>query len=113
MLVVLSGVTASSALAAPPVGYDQYRSNIPHGTVTTISYHSNTTGTDRKAMVYTPPGYSASQKYNVLYLLHGIGGDHTEWYNNGRPDIILDNLYFGEQTGSDDCSDAQWPCHGG
>ena len=31
--------------------------------------------------------------YNVLYLLHGIGGDETEWYNNGRPDIILDNLY--------------------
>ncbi|WP_124065464.1 carbohydrate-binding protein [Clostridium sp. E02] len=90
--VALLGVTAITALAAPPAGYDQQRSNIPHGKVTTVSYHSNTTGTDRKANIYTPPGYSASQKYNVLYLLHGIGGDHREWLN-GRPDIILDNLY--------------------
>lgn len=85
--------TTSITLAAPPAGYDQYRNNIPHGTVTTITYHSNTTGVNRKAMVYTPPGYSTSKKYNVLYLLHGIGGDHTEWYNNGSPNIILDNLY--------------------
>jgi len=44
-------------------------------------------------MVYTPPGYSETKKYNVLYLLHGIGGDELEWFNNGAPQIILDNLY--------------------
>jgi enterochelin esterase-like enzyme len=93
LLVTLLNVTAITTSAAPPAGFDVYQSNIPHGAVTTITYHSNTTNTDRKAMIYTPPGYSASQKYNVLYLLHGIGGDHTEWYNGGRPDIILDNLY--------------------
>jgi enterochelin esterase-like enzyme len=86
-------VIKTNTLAAPPVGFDQYRDNIPQGTVTTITYHSNTTGVDRNAMIYIPPGYSSSQKYNVLYLLHGIGGDYTEWYNGARPDIILDNLY--------------------
>jgi enterochelin esterase-like enzyme len=93
VLITFLFVTATVTPAATPAEFDQYRSNIPHGTVTTITYHSNTTGVDRKAMIYTPPGYSASQKYNVLYLLHGIGGDHTEWYNGARPDIILDNLY--------------------
>ncbi len=44
-------------------------------------------------MVYTPPDYSEDKKYNVLYLLHGIGGDEREWYNNGSPQNILDNLY--------------------
>jgi enterochelin esterase-like enzyme len=42
--------------------------------------------------VYTPPGYSKKQKYPVLYLLHGIGGDETEWQRFARPNILLDNL---------------------
>ena len=33
-----------------------------------------------------------SKKYPVLYLLHGIGGDETEWQKNGAPEVILDNL---------------------
>ena len=40
-----------------------------------------------------PPGFSKSKKYPVLYLLHGIGGDELEWFNNGKPQVILDNLY--------------------
>ena len=50
-------------------------------------------GSTRKALVYTPPGYSEKDKYPVLYLLHGIGGDEKEWLNGGHPEIILDNLY--------------------
>lgn len=44
-------------------------------------------------MVYTPPGYTPSKTYNVLYLLHGIGGDQNEWLNGMNPRNILDNLY--------------------
>jgi enterochelin esterase-like enzyme len=29
----------------------------------------------------------------VLYLLHGITGDETEWQRNGSAAVILDNLY--------------------
>ena len=43
--------------------------------------------------MYTPPGYSKKNKYPVLYLLHGIGGDEKEWLNGAQPQIILDNLY--------------------
>jgi enterochelin esterase-like enzyme len=42
--------------------------------------------------VYTPPGYSKDKKYPVLYLLHGIGGDETEWQRFARPNVVLDNL---------------------
>ncbi len=57
-----------------------------------IEYDSKTVGTTRKMQVYTPPGYSKDKKYPVLYLLHGIGGDETEWQRFAHPDILLDNL---------------------
>lgn len=75
-----------------PAGFDQPRDGIPHGTLEMIEYDSKSVGTRRKALVYTPPGYSADQKYPVLYLLHGIGGDEEEWRRNGQPNVILDNL---------------------
>ena len=61
--------------------------------IDTIQYSSATVGTTRKALVYTPPGYKKGTQYPVLYLLHGIGGDEKEWFKNGTPQIILDNLY--------------------
>jgi enterochelin esterase-like enzyme len=42
--------------------------------------------------VYTPPNYSKEKKYPVLYLLHGIGGDETEWERFAKPNVLLDNL---------------------
>ena len=68
-------------------------SGIPHGKIDTIIYESKTVGNKRKALIYTPPGYSKEKKYPVLYLLHGIGGDEKEWLNGGQPQVILDNLY--------------------
>ncbi|HSO85579.1 MAG TPA: alpha/beta hydrolase-fold protein [Draconibacterium sp.] len=75
------------------LGFDVVRTDIPQGKIDTISYNSTTVGTTRKALIYTPPGYSADKKYPVLYLLHGIGGDKMEWLNGGHPEVILDNLY--------------------
>jgi enterochelin esterase-like enzyme len=57
-----------------------------------ISYESKSVGTTRKMNVYTPPGYAADKKYPVLYLLHGIGGDETEWQRFAKPNVLLDNL---------------------
>lgn len=76
-----------------PTGFDVVRENISHGKIDTISYASKTVGTSRRALIYTPPGYSKKKKYPVLYLLHGIGGDEKEWLNGGHPEVILDNLY--------------------
>ena len=76
-----------------PAGFDTAVTNSAHGTIDTIIYNSKTVGVNRKALVYTPPGYSKKKKYPVLYLLHGIGGDEKEWFNQGAPNVILDNLY--------------------
>jgi enterochelin esterase-like enzyme len=76
----------------PPAGIDKKRDGIPHGRMETIEYESRTVGTTRKMLVYTPPGYSKDKKYPVLYLLHGIGGDETEWQRYAHPDNLLDNL---------------------
>jgi enterochelin esterase-like enzyme len=80
------------AVPDAPAGYNAKRDGIPHGTMTMIEYDSKTVGTRRKMLVYTPPGYTTSKKYPVLYLLHGIGGDETEWQRFSQPENILDNL---------------------
>ena len=76
----------------PPAGIDQPREGIPHGKLEMIEYDSKTVGTKRKMNIYTPPGYSKDKPYPVLYLLHGIGGDETEWQRYAHPDILMDNL---------------------
>ncbi|WP_448698307.1 alpha/beta hydrolase [Mucilaginibacter sp. AW1-3] len=86
-------VNAQEIVKHASIGYDIFQANIQHGKIDTITYDSKTVGTTRRALIYTPPGYSTHKKYPVLYLLHGIGGDEKEWYNGGKPQIILDNLY--------------------
>lgn len=67
--------------------------NVPHGNVSSVWYPSNQYKTDRRLMVYTPPGYETNKnKYPVLYLLHGSGGDEEAWVTLGRVPNIIDNL---------------------
>ncbi len=80
------------AFPDPPAGIDVPRPDVPHGKLEMISYESKSVATTRKMNVYTPPGYSAGRKYPVLYLLHGIGGDETEWQRFAKPNVLLDNL---------------------
>lgn len=86
-------VNSQDIVKQAPPGFDTIRTNIAHGKIDTITYDSKTVGTKRRALIYTPPGYSKKNKYPVLYLLHGIGGDEKEWLNGGKPQVILDNLY--------------------
>jgi len=80
-------------LPLAPAGFDAKRDGIPQGKMDVIDYESKVSGGNRKMTVYTPPGYSPAKKYPVLYLLHGIGGDHNEWPRGGVPNVILDSLF--------------------
>ena len=82
----------------PPAGIVTKRDGIPHGKLEMVEYDSKTVGTKRKMQVYTPPGYSADKKYPVLYLLHGIGGDETEWQRFAQVDVLVDNLIADGKT---------------
>lgn len=67
--------------------------NVPHGTVARRWYDSPGNNKKRRITIYTPPNYeSGNEKYPVLYLLHGMGGDEEAWMALGRTSQILDNL---------------------
>ena len=67
--------------------------NVTHGSLSKVWYHSEKLNADRRITVYTPAGYETNgQKYPVLYLLHGMGGDEDSWSTLGRASQILDNL---------------------
>ncbi|HTJ53593.1 MAG TPA: alpha/beta hydrolase-fold protein [Cyclobacteriaceae bacterium] len=93
ILMLAPTVQAQENNKVAPQGFDVLQPTIVHGKIDTISYTSKTVGVSRRALIYTPPGYSRKVKYPVLYLLHGIGGDEKEWLKGGSPQIILDNLY--------------------
>lgn len=45
--------------------------------------------------VYTPPGYSSSQSYPVIYLLHGVNGNEYNYFNG-----FNNNTFFNSSSGS-------------
>ncbi len=70
--------------------------DVPHGRVQQILFPSKFTNSviARSAYVYTPPDYEAdtSKRYPVLYLQHGWGENEYAWWNQGRANLIMDNL---------------------
>jgi enterochelin esterase family protein len=67
--------------------------DVHHGAVARVHYRSSSLGRTRRMHVYTPPGYEAgTDKYPVLYLLHGAGDSDDSWTSVGRANFILDNL---------------------
>lgn len=67
--------------------------DVPHGDIRIKRYFSKATNSWREMYIYTPPGYDKStEKYPVLYLLHGGGEDQRGWATQGKTDMILDNL---------------------
>ena len=76
-------------------GYPEFHADrpVPHGKVEINFYPSALLKETRHLWIYTPPGYATgSQKYPVLYLLHGSGDLEGGWVEEGRANFILDNL---------------------
>jgi enterochelin esterase-like enzyme len=88
---IVLGPDDKPAFDDPPADFNVAR-DVPHGKLEMIEYDSKSVGARRKMNVYTPPEYTPDQRYPVLYLLHGIGGDETEWQRLCKPEAILDNL---------------------
>ena len=66
-------------------------------TYTSKDYFGDGSDVEKDAYVYLPYGYDESKQYNVLYLMHGIGGDEAEWEMTGsssRVKCIMDNLIY-------------------
>lgn len=80
-----------------PAGFDQVIEGVKYGELSTQEYYSTTTEKNRKVNILLPPNYSEDKKYPVLYLLHGIGGDHFEW-NGANPTQVIGNLIAQNQA---------------
>jgi len=82
-----------SVFTVPGADFLTMKPNVPHGSVETVWYHSNTLGAMRRMHIYLPPGYEISKvRYPVLYLLHGAGDNDDAWTSVGHANFILDNL---------------------
>lgn len=94
VFVQRDGSSYLNMLLVPGERTENYGEATKHGTVSHRWYTSKILGMDRRLTVYTPYGYEANskQKYPVLYLLHGAGGDEEAWSSMGRAAQILDNL---------------------
>jgi enterochelin esterase-like enzyme len=84
-----------SGIEIPAKDEDFYAlKNVPHGQLRETLYYSKSTDRTRRCFVYTPPDYDKDpgKRFPVLYLQHGAGEDETGWGNQGRANLILDNL---------------------
>jgi enterochelin esterase-like enzyme len=85
----------ASGFEVPFKGDEIYATrNIPHGEIRIKRFYSDVLKTWRRFYIYSPAGYDedTSQKYPVLYLMHGGGEDERGWATQGKTDLILDNL---------------------
>ena len=84
-----------SGIEIPAKDQDFYAlKNVPHGEIHEHPYFSKSNNSMRRCFVYTPTGYDkdATKRYPVLYLQHGGGEDETGWPNQGKTNLIMDNL---------------------
>jgi enterochelin esterase-like enzyme len=86
-----------SGIEIPAHDQDFYAlKDVPHGRVQQVLFPSKLTNSvvARIAYVYTPPDYDkdTTKRYPVLYLQHGWGENEYAWWNQGRANLIMDNL---------------------
>ena len=84
-----------SGVEVPAKDQDFYAlKNVPHGQIREHLYYSKVNSSMRRCFVYTPPDYDkdTTTRYPVLYLQHGGGEDETGWPNQGKTNLIMDNL---------------------
>jgi hypothetical protein len=93
-------LAAQTLPAAPPSGYDQVRSSTQKSQVNLFTYYSPVINNQRRARIYLPPGYSTSNQYSVLHLLHGSGGGmKTSGWIMGIPmSSSITSLPMGDST---------------
>ncbi len=100
MFIVVNVFAVEVSWPVPPAGYASASNNVPKGTLSgVINYPTRKYG-NRPFRIHLPPGYSATriEKYPVLYLFHGIGGNENAWTSNaghaeGNADKVMDYLY--------------------
>ena len=97
-----AGRTAPALLPdLTPEVRDCLKSQLPNlkGTVLERSFGSQALGRVMRYVIYLPPGYNASGPgFPVLYMLHGRGGERTEWLSAGLLESVDRGIAAGKTT---------------
>ncbi len=94
LCILAPDITAKAQdIGLPPAGYKD-SGRYPAGKVSNYYYYSNETKSNRKLVVYTPPGFDTSKKYPVVYAIHGIDNTPESIFRSWGADanLIADNL---------------------
>lgn len=86
VLTVIISVLLVSSVASAPAGADGTPQSPQQGIVAEPTFESAALGRAMPYVLYLPPGYALNDagRYPVLYMLHGMGGNHTiEWLAYG------------------------------
>ncbi len=82
------GGAPAPADPAPPSAQAPAAAVVPDGPgrVEEATFASAALGVDKRYLVYLPAGYdpAAARRYPVIYMLHGLGGDETNWIEQGK-----------------------------
>jgi S-formylglutathione hydrolase FrmB len=73
------------AAILPSIGF-------PQPALLVDSLYSQSLGRTMPISVFVPDRYDAKQRYPVLYLLHGFGGNHTNWSQRTQLANYLKNV---------------------
>jgi len=65
-----------------------------HGSVRIENFYSPALGVRKHFVIYLPPSYAArsARRYPVIYYLHGVSGEESDWVSMGNIDLIADSL---------------------
>ncbi len=71
--------------------YEEALDGVKYSEAQKFTYYSQIAQKERPANIILPANYDENKEYNVLYLLHGVGGWEGEWLQ-GNPEYIVGNL---------------------
>lgn len=78
-----------------PTDFDAKRTDVVYGTVQShLTYDSQVAGKAKEYSIILPPNYSDTEKYPVIYALHGFGGQPGDWEfaNTIYSNMVADGL---------------------
>lgn len=72
----------------------------PQGETEIKSMTSKILGVERGYSIYLPKSYTVDEDrtYPVMYLLHGVFGDHTNWVERGHVQDVANRLIDGDKA---------------
>jgi len=91
----LVSLIAAASLSPPglPAGWQRVAGGPGGGTVWVGRIPNHEVRWDHRASaVYLPPGYSSDRRYPVIYLLHGLRGSPSGFYDSLRLATVADGL---------------------